>query len=76
MRNGPLYVRGPVRPAGPEGTVLTETRVALCRCGATSNPPLCDNSHRAIGFRAPDGPPEERHSPALSPAEICEQQDF
>ena len=77
MRNGPLYVRGPVRVVAPDGHVIAEeTRVALCRCGATANPPFCDNSHRAIGFSAPAGPPAPLHSAALSPSEICEQQEF
>ena len=77
MRNGPLYVRGPVRMSLPDGTQLAEeTRVALCRCGATANPPFCDSSHRAVGFTAPAGPPLQLHSPALSPEEICEPQEF
>jgi uncharacterized Fe-S cluster protein YjdI/CDGSH-type Zn-finger protein len=77
IRNGPLYVRGPVRVTAPDGSVIAEeTRVALCRCGATANPPFCDNSHRAVGFQAPAGPPTATHSAALSPQEICEQQEF
>ncbi|MGH2754131.1 MAG: (4Fe-4S)-binding protein [Actinomycetota bacterium] len=50
--NGPLYVRGRVRVMTPTGEVLAdETRLALCRCGASQNKPFCDNSHRLIGFR-------------------------
>lgn len=51
-RNGPLLVEGDFRlldengdPAGPAG------RVALCRCGGTSNAPFCDGTHRTNGFR-------------------------
>jgi uncharacterized Fe-S cluster protein YjdI len=52
VRNGPLYVRGPVRIEGSDGTVLREdTRVALCRCGQSRHMPFCDNSHRTNGFR-------------------------
>jgi CDGSH-type Zn-finger protein/uncharacterized Fe-S cluster protein YjdI len=50
-RNGPLYVRGQVEVRRADGTVLArDVRMALCRCGATQNPPFCDNSHRAIRF--------------------------
>lgn len=51
---GPLYVHGDIELTTPEGTVLLkDTRVALCRCGASSNKPLCDNSHEKIGFDDP-----------------------
>ncbi|HXY49373.1 MAG TPA: CDGSH iron-sulfur domain-containing protein [Terriglobales bacterium] len=49
--DGPLYVRGNlviVTEAGER--VASETRVALCRCGASKNKPFCDNSHFTIGF--------------------------
>jgi uncharacterized Fe-S cluster protein YjdI/CDGSH-type Zn-finger protein len=50
--NGPLYVRGKVRIEDPGGYVVREdTRVALCRCGKSSNKPFCDGTHRLIGFR-------------------------
>ena len=49
--NGPLFVRGRVRIVGPDGEVIREdTRVALCRCGASENKPFCDGSHLRIGF--------------------------
>jgi CDGSH-type Zn-finger protein/uncharacterized Fe-S cluster protein YjdI len=49
-RNGPLYVRGAIEMQLPDGSVVQDVRVALCRCGGTQNPPFCDNSHRAIRF--------------------------
>lgn len=54
-RNGPLYVRGAIQLHGTDGTVLIEdTRMALCRCGASGNKPFCDNSHRRVGFKDPE----------------------
>jgi CDGSH-type Zn-finger protein/uncharacterized Fe-S cluster protein YjdI len=53
-RNGPLHVRGDITILDSAGEViLHDTRVTLCRCGASSNKPFCDNSHRAVGFQAP-----------------------
>jgi uncharacterized Fe-S cluster protein YjdI len=50
-QNGPLFVRGKVRIVDDHGEMIREdTRVALCRCGASKNKPFCDGSHRAIGF--------------------------
>lgn len=50
--NGPLFVRGHVRVVDPEGALVRDdTRVALCRCGASGNKPFCDGSHRRVGFR-------------------------
>lgn len=52
LANGPFLVRGRVRVKDAEGHVVAEeTRVALCRCGASQNKPFCDNTHRAIGFK-------------------------
>lgn len=50
--NGPLYLRGDVAVTLADGGVLKDTRVALCRCGASSHKPFCDNSHRAVNFTA------------------------
>lgn len=51
-RNGPIYVRGDLELRAEDGTVLLrDTRMALCRCGASANKPLCDNAHRGTGFR-------------------------
>ena len=50
--NGPLFVRGRVQIVDAEGRLIREdTRLALCRCGASGNKPFCDGSHRRIGFR-------------------------
>lgn len=54
-QDGPLYVRGDLVLQAADGTpVMTETRVALCRCGQSQHKPFCDNSHIAAGFKAGD----------------------
>ncbi|WP_276259231.1 CDGSH iron-sulfur domain-containing protein [Haloglomus litoreum] len=53
--DGPLYLRGDVVIEGDDGeTRLQDTRVALCRCGASDNKPLCDGTHgdEAVAFDA------------------------
>lgn len=52
--NGPLFMRGDLMIAAPQGSVR-ETRTALCRCGASHNKPYCDGSHRQTGFEAAGG---------------------
>ncbi len=53
--NGPLFVHGPIRLVNHRGELIREdTRLALCRCGASENKPFCDGSHRKIGFRTTD----------------------
>jgi CDGSH-type Zn-finger protein len=48
---------GPVRVAGPEPVtygdevVTGRDRLSLCRCGASRTQPLCDGSHKVVGFR-------------------------
>ncbi|WP_411968874.1 CDGSH iron-sulfur domain-containing protein [Haloferax sp. YSSS75] len=67
--DGPHYLRGDIELVRPDGTTLLEdTRVALCRCGASSNKPLCDNSHREIGFTA-DGQIREKADNERAPQE-------
>ncbi len=49
--SGPLYIRGNVEVRDSTGTTLLEdTRVALCRCGESTNKPFCDNSHKQANF--------------------------
>ena len=49
---------GPVRVAGGppithgDRTLPPVDRVSLCRCGASRAQPLCDGSHKVVGYRA------------------------
>ncbi|MEO8752096.1 MAG: CDGSH iron-sulfur domain-containing protein [Casimicrobiaceae bacterium] len=47
--SGPNYLRGKLTFQAADGA-LDDTRMALCRCGASQHKPFCDNSHRKIGF--------------------------
>lgn len=50
--SGPLYVRGEVVMVTDGGEeIVQDTRLTLCRCGASKNKPFCDNSHVATGFQ-------------------------
>lgn len=52
VENGPLYVHGNIEIRAASGeTISKETRLALCRCGASANKPYCDNSHLRIDFQ-------------------------
>lgn len=57
--DGPLIVRGDVTILGPDGAPVPRRRatVALCRCGASTIKPFCDDSHKAIGFVTDDRTP-------------------
>lgn len=52
--NGPLLVRGDVALTTSDGTPVPRRRatIALCRCGRSGRAPLCDGTHKAVGFRA------------------------
>jgi CDGSH-type Zn-finger protein/uncharacterized Fe-S cluster protein YjdI len=64
--NGPLYLRGDLTVTSADGNHnWQDTRLALCRCGASQNKPFCDNTHIEAGFQAagtreamPDGAAE------------------
>ena len=44
--NGPIWVRGGIPIESADGsTYEIRNRVALCRCGKSSNKPFCDGSH-------------------------------
>ncbi len=49
--DGPIYVHGNLELISPDGeSTGRETRLALCRCGASTNKPFCDNSHTGVEF--------------------------
>jgi len=53
--NGPLSVKGPFRLVDADGNeydIGARKRVALCRCGGSTNKPFCDGTHSRIGFDA------------------------
>jgi uncharacterized Fe-S cluster protein YjdI len=50
-KNGPLLVYGNITIKDAEGNETRKNKVtALCRCGASSNKPYCDGTHRKINF--------------------------
>jgi uncharacterized Fe-S cluster protein YjdI len=49
--NGPLMVYGNVTIKDSTGNLTKKNNAtAFCRCGASSNKPFCDGSHKKIGF--------------------------
>ncbi len=62
IANGPIYLRGQIEQAAGDDAAPAEfARVALCRCGASTNKPFCDGSHTKAGFTDAGlvtGPPE------------------
>ena len=49
--DGPLWVSGGIPVERLDGKPLeTRNRVTLCRCGASKIKPLCDGTHKEIGF--------------------------
>lgn len=52
ITDGPLWVTGGIPVQRADGRPLeTRNRVTLCRCGHSANKPLCDGSHKEVGFR-------------------------
>lgn len=50
--NGPLLVYGNVKVKDALGNEAKKNNVtAFCRCGASSNKPYCDGTHRKINFQ-------------------------
>jgi len=51
VKGGPLIVKSDCKLEGADGNVETrEGNTAFCRCGASSNKPFCDGSHRKVDF--------------------------
>lgn len=52
LPNGPLQLSGTCRVTLANGeTVFKEDKSFFCRCGASSNKPFCDGSHKKVEFR-------------------------
>ena len=52
-KDGPLLVYGNVTVKNSKGELTKKANVtAFCRCGASSNKPFCDGSHKKIEFKA------------------------
>ncbi|WP_424961339.1 (4Fe-4S)-binding protein [Ekhidna sp.] len=50
-RGGPLMVYGNIKVKHHDGSEISKHRVtAFCRCGASSNKPFCDGTHKKIEF--------------------------
>ncbi len=53
---GPLFLRGSFVIVDHDGNeVIRDSRIALCRCGASANKPFCDGTHSEIGFPGDSG---------------------
>jgi CDGSH-type Zn-finger protein len=53
IKNGPYIVTGEVELIDADGNKFpVEKRMALCRCGASTEKPFCDGTHSKIGFNA------------------------
>jgi CDGSH-type Zn-finger protein len=53
IKNGPYIVKGEVLLKDSEGNAYpVQKRIALCRCGASTEKPFCDGTHSKIGFQA------------------------
>lgn len=51
MKDGPAILEGSyTMESASIGEHTSDKGVALCRCGASSNKPFCDGTHKEIGF--------------------------
>ena len=57
LPNGPYYVTGNVKLIDGTGREIegVSEKMALCRCGESSNKPFCDGTHKKIGFTTEPG---------------------
>lgn len=67
VADGPHHLRGDIeiRDAGGQ-TLARESRLALCRCGASAHKPYCDNSHAGSGFKDDGACPAGEASPVAT----------
>lgn len=51
FKGGPYQVDGPCVIVDKEGNeIVKEGKIFLCRCGASSNKPFCDGTHKKVEF--------------------------
>jgi CDGSH-type Zn-finger protein len=54
ITDGPLWVTGRIPIERSDGVPIeVRNRMTLCRCGQSSNKPLCDSTHAAIDWKEP-----------------------
>lgn len=76
VEDGPYWVHGRVQIADAEGRPYeVRNRVALCRCGASSNKPFCDGTHNEIGFKAPNPRPVQEEAAPEETEQEAEQEE-
>ena len=51
LPNGPAIIDGSIKINNADGSMEEKDKVALCRCGASTNKPYCDGSHSKIDFK-------------------------
>ncbi|HEY3999065.1 MAG TPA: CDGSH iron-sulfur domain-containing protein [Candidatus Xenobia bacterium] len=51
-KTGPYLISGTFKLLDHEGNpiAVVKEKIALCRCGQSSNKPFCDGTHKNIGF--------------------------
>jgi uncharacterized Fe-S cluster protein YjdI/CDGSH-type Zn-finger protein len=51
LAKGPYLLKGQVEVVDADGNVVRRVeKVALCRCGHSSNKPFCDGTHHKVGW--------------------------
>jgi len=50
--DGPVRVAGGAPVTYGDRSLPPVARVSLCRCGASRSQPLCDGSHKVVGYRS------------------------
>ncbi len=50
IANGPLKIKGKLLITKEDGTIIEKEIASFCRCGASTNKPFCDGTHRENGF--------------------------
>ena len=50
LQDGPFLVDGLEDLVDLDGSIPSDGKIALCRCGESKNKPFCDGTHSAAGF--------------------------